>query len=77
MQQNGEARVLSVKGAEDLLRLHFDLKPSDVELLNVAFVTLLSLNLLSLYQITAAHHTNVGTENAVNLCFASGRTLLG
>ena len=68
--------VLPIEGVGDIfLRFPSDSGASDIHLLNVAFVPQLSHNLLSLQQLTAAHHTYFGTKNGVELQFKSGRTL--
>ena len=68
--------VLPIKGDRDiLLRFLSDSGAFDIQLLNAAFVPLLSPNLLSLQQFTAAHHTYFDTKNGVELQVKSGRTL--
>ena len=68
--------VLRIEGVGDiLLRVLSDSGAFDIQLLNVAFVTQLSHNLLPLQQFTAAHYTYFGTKNGVEIQFKSGQTL--
>ena len=68
--------VLPIVGVGDfLLRFLSDSGVFDIQLLNVAFVSQLTHNLLSLQQFTAAQHRYFGTRNGVELQFKSGPTL--
>ena len=68
--------LLPIEGVGDiLLRFPSASGAFDIQLLNVAFVPQLSHNLLSLQQLTAAHHTYFGTKNGAELQLKSDRTL--